>query len=80
MGHERCGTVKSAVDEVEMGHITAVLENINPEIEKRDNFSEDKRTVENEKNVNAVIKNNVLHTIDEIKRNSPIIAEMAKNW
>ncbi len=79
LGHESCGAIKSAIAEVELGNITALLEHIDPAIEMTSNFPEDQRTVENEEYVNAVIKNNVIHTIDHIKTNSPIIAEMAKN-
>lgn len=80
MGHESCGAVKSAIAGVELGNITTMLEHIHPSIEMTGgNFSEDQRTVENEDYVNAVIKNNVLHTIDEIKEDSPIIAELVQN-
>lgn len=79
MGHESCGAIKSAIAGVELGNITAMLKHIDPAIEMTDNFPEDQRTVENKEYVDAVIKNNVLHTIDEIKNNSPIIAEMIEN-
>lgn len=79
MGHESCGAVKSAIAGVELGNITAMLEHIKPAIAMTDNFPEDQRTVENEEYVLEVIKNNVLHTINEIKEDSPIIAEMAEN-
>ena len=78
MGHESCGAVKSAIAGVEMGNITAMLEPIQPAITMTDNFPEDQRTVENKDYVMEVIKNNVLHTINDIKENSPIIAEMAE--
>lgn len=79
MGHESCGAVKSAIAGVELGNITAMLEHIKPAIAMTDNFPEDQRTVENEDYVNNVIKNNVLHTINEIREDSPIIAEMMDN-
>lgn len=76
MGHESCGAVKSAIANVELGNITAMLEHIQPAVEMTDNFPEDQRTIENKEYLNAVIKNNVIHTISEIKEDSPIIAEM----
>lgn len=79
MGHESCGAIKSAIAGVELGNITAMLEHIDPAIEMTDNFPEDQRTVENEEYVLAVIKNNVRHTVNEIKEDSPIIAEMVEN-
>lgn len=79
MGHESCGAVKSAIAGVELGNITGMLEHIKPAIAMSNNFSEGQRTVENDEYVLEVIKNNVLHTINEIKEESPIIAEMAEN-
>lgn len=78
MGHESCGAVKSAIAGVELGNITAMLEPIKPAIAMTDNFPEDQRTLENNEYVMEVIKNNVLHTMNEIKEDSPIIAEMAE--
>lgn len=79
MGHESCGAIKSAIENVELGNITAMLAHIDPAIEMTNNFAEDQRTIKNEEYLNAVIKNNVKHTIDKIKTDSPIIAEMAEN-
>ena len=78
MGHESCGAVKSAIAGVELGNITAMLEHIKPAIEMTSNFPEDQRTIKNEEYVIEVIKNNVLHTVNKIKEESPIIAEMAE--
>jgi len=33
LGHEHCGAIKSAVDNVELGNITALLAKIKPAIE-----------------------------------------------
>ena len=79
MGHEGCGAVKSAIAGVELGNITGMLDHIEPAIEMTDNFPEDQRTVENKNYVSEVTKNNVLHTMGNIKDNSPIIAEMIEN-
>lgn len=79
LGHENCGAVKSAIDNVELGNITAMLEHIKPAVAMTENFPEDQRTVKNNEYVNEVVKNNVRHTTQEIRNNSPIIAEMEKN-
>lgn len=76
MGHQNCGAVKSAIANVELGNITALLEHIEPAIEMTDGFPEDAQTVKNDEYVNAVIENNVLHTIEKIREESPIIAEL----
>ncbi|WP_339609563.1 carbonic anhydrase, partial [uncultured Planktosalinus sp.] len=36
MGHEHCGAVKAAIDDVELGNITGLLANIRPVVEKTD--------------------------------------------
>lgn len=79
LGHESCGAVKSAIAGVELGNITGMLEPIKPAVEMTNNLPEDQRTLENEEYVTQVIKNNVLHTISEIREESPIIAEMVEN-
>lgn len=79
LGHESCGAIKSAISNVELGNITQLLSHIDPAIDMTDNFPEDQRKVENTKYVNAVIRNNVKHTIEKIKSDSDIIAEMANN-
>ncbi|NJY62402.1 carbonic anhydrase [Salinimicrobium sp. CDJ15-81-2] len=76
LGHKNCGAVKSAIEKVELGNITALLNHIEPAIEMTDGFPEDQRNIKNEEYVNAVIKNNVRHTIEEMREKSPIISEM----
>lgn len=79
LGHESCGAVKSAINEVELGNITAMLDHVEPAIEMTDNFPEEQRTIDNKEYVDEVVKNNVLHTMEEIRNNSSIIAEMEQN-
>ncbi|WP_029036595.1 carbonic anhydrase family protein [Salinimicrobium xinjiangense] len=79
MGHEECGAIKSAIAGVELGNISQMLSHIDPALEMTDNFPEDQRTVKNKEYVDAVIRNNVKHTIDKIKSDSDIIAEMVNN-
>lgn len=76
LGHKNCGAVKSAIEEVELGNITELLEHIQPAVEMTDNFPEDQRTIKNEDYVNTVIKNNVRHTIETMRDNSSIISQM----
>lgn len=41
LGHEHCGAIKSAVEGVELGNITALLAKIKPAIESLKDFEED---------------------------------------
>lgn len=78
LGHSSCGAVKSAIDQVKMGNITAMLSNIQPAIALSQNFQSDKSS-NNDAYIDVVAKNNVLHTIEVIKKESPVLNEMLHN-
>lgn len=75
MGHSSCGAVKSAIDDVKMGNITAMLAKIKPAVALSENFEGEKNS-KNEMYTEVVGKNNVLHTLETIKQRSPILKEM----
>ncbi len=74
LGHEHCGAVKAAIDNVKLGNITAMLTKIRPVVESSD-YSGDK-TSSNPEYVHLVCVNNVLNTMEQIRKNSPILKEM----
>ncbi len=76
LGHESCGAIKSAIDNVELGNITAMLSKIKPAIAKSQLFKGEK-TSKNDAFVEYVAKNNVLETIKTIKAKSPVLKEMS---
>lgn len=78
MGHKSCGAVKAAIDDVQMGNITTMLDKIKPAVEMTSNFEGDQSTA-NDEYVTEVVKNNVRHTMDEMRDKSPIIAELERN-
>ena len=78
MGHESCGAVKSAIDDVKLGNITEMLTKIKPAVEMTENYEGD-RTTKNNEYVTNVVNNNVHHTIEQIRKDSPIIRELEKN-
>ena len=75
LGHESCGAIKAAIDNVKLGNITAMLTKITPAVAKSKDFSGDK-TSKDDAYVEYVAKNNVLNTIETIKAKSPILKEM----
>ena len=77
MGHEHCGAVKAAIDNVELGNITPMLSKIKPAVEKVTYDGE--RNSKNEEFVHLVCESNVRNTIDQINQNSPILKQMADN-
>lgn len=77
LGHQHCGAVKSAIDGVELGNITELLSKITPVVDATDESGD--RTSANAEFVAAVTAANVAHTIDRIRHESPILAEMEAN-
>ncbi|MFK7980934.1 MAG: carbonic anhydrase family protein [Saprospiraceae bacterium] len=74
MGHEHCGAVKAAVDDVKLGNITPMLAKIRPAVEAV-TYGGD-RTSKNAAFVQMACESNVKNTIDQIRLNSPILKEM----
>ena len=70
LGHSRCGAIAGAVDGVEMGNLTGLLEKIKPAVEKADaNSDHTHHDILNEKVAYA----NVLNSMEEILERSSII-------
>ncbi len=75
LGHEHCGAVKGAIDHVELGNITAMLENIRPAVAHFTDYAGE-RTSQNDEFVHIVAEQNVRGTIADIREKSPILSEM----
>lgn len=79
MGHEHCGAVKSAIDDVEMGNITALLSNIKPAVERAEESYEGDQSSSNDEYVTEVVNTNVRYTIEQMRERSSIISELERN-
>jgi carbonic anhydrase len=77
MGHQHCGAVKGAIDDVKLGNITNMLSNIKPAVVMSADFAGEK-TSKNEAYVRQVAINNVKNTIAQIRKKSEILNEMEK--
>ena len=77
LGHTQCGAVKGACDHVELGNLTAMLKNLEGVV--ANTAYEGDRSSKNLEFVDRVAKNNVEATIATIKKESPVLAEMATN-
>ena len=75
MGHQHCGAVKGAIDDVHLGNITSMLSNIKPAVAMSQNFIGEKSSG-NEAYVKTVAENNIRHTINQIRAKSEILKEM----
>jgi len=78
MGHQYCGAIKSAIDNVELGNITEMLSKIKPAVAMSQDFAGDKKS-KNDEYVRYVSENNVRHAMQEIRDKSPILKEMELN-
>jgi len=79
LGHESCGAVKAACDGVELGNITAMLDNIMPAVRKSADEVEGEANSSNKEFVAKTVENNVRLTIDRIREKSQILTEMEDN-
>lgn len=79
LGHENCGAVQAACDGVELGNITAMLENIMPAAKQASEEVEGIANSSNKEFVAKTVENNVRLTIERIRKKSLILAEMEQN-
>ena len=78
MGHQHCGAIIGAIDDVRLGNLTTTLSKIKPAIEMSRDYGGEKRS-DNEEFVKLVSVNNVRHAISTIRTQSPILKEMEEN-
>ena len=74
MGHTACGAIKGAIDNAELGNLTGLLAKIKPAVAATTYAGE--RTAKNYAFVDAVARTNVQMTITNIRKDSPVLAEM----
>ncbi|WP_299708304.1 carbonic anhydrase family protein [uncultured Pontibacter sp.] len=74
LGHSKCGAIKGACDHVEMGNLSTLLHKIEPAVSAVE--YEGDRSSKNGEFVEKVAETNVVWTVGEIKKNSPILREM----
>lgn len=78
LGHEACGAVKGACDHVELGNLTALLDEIEPAVEAVEGFEDDQKNSKNKDFVDAVIDKNVRITVANIRERSKVLADLEK--
>jgi carbonic anhydrase len=77
MGHTACGAIKGAIDNAQLGNLTGLLGKIRPAVEATTYTGE--RTSKNYAFVDAVARKNVELSVANIRRDSPVLAEMEAN-
>lgn len=76
LGHESCGAIKSAIDDVHLGNISTLLSKIRPSVASASRDFEGEKTSRNPKFVEAVCEHNVEKALSDIRTRSPILKEM----
>jgi carbonic anhydrase len=77
LGHTACGAVNGACDDAKLGNLTGMLDKIKPAVQAiKVPENPTLRTSANADFVNDVAKKNVELTINNIREQSPVIAEM----
>jgi carbonic anhydrase len=75
LGHQHCGAIKGAIDDVKLGNITAMLSKIKPAVADSQDFQGEKSS-SNPEFMKRVNENNIRHTLSRIRQESPILKEM----
>ncbi len=75
LGHEACGAVKGACDDVKLGNLTKLLAKIKPAIDSVKGY-DGERNSKNKEFVDKVIEANVRKTITDIRKRSDLLASM----
>ncbi len=78
LGHTKCGAVKGACDNVQLGNLTGLIHKIKLAVEQEDTVNEN-RNSGNSIFVEKVAALNVSLSVKNILIHSPIIADMVKN-
>ena len=76
MGHTACGAIKGAIDNVQLGHLSGLLDKIKPAIAATTYGGE--RSSKNDAFVDAVAATNARRTADEIRTRSTVLAALEK--
>src|SRR5207245_8190436 len=74
MGHTAYGAIKGAIDNAELGNLTGLLAKIKPAIQATTYTGE--RSAKNYPFVDAVARKNVELTVADIRRDSPVLADL----
>lgn len=75
LGHEQCGAIMGAIDAVELGNITAMLDKIRPAVNSLSGYEREKAG-SNPEFVRLVAQKNVQLNVAGIRQHSPILQEM----
>jgi carbonic anhydrase len=76
LGHSACGAIKGACDGAKLGNLTVLLAKIRPAVDAVEGFKPEERNSANKEFVEKVVEQNVRQTMKDIRKDSPLLAEM----
>lgn len=77
LGHTGCGAVKGACDDVKLGNLSHLLNKIIPAVKAvSEPKNPEERTSKNSTFVNSVSSKNVEITLENMRKDSPVLAEL----
>ncbi|WP_046746134.1 carbonic anhydrase family protein [Kordia zhangzhouensis] len=80
LGHTSCGAIKGACDHARLGNLTSLINKIEPAVDAvAEPTDESQRNSKNIEFVNNVAIKNVEMTIDNIRKQSPVLAELEED-
>jgi carbonic anhydrase len=79
MGHTACGAIKGAIDNAQLGNLTGLLARIKPAVQATTYTGTGERAASNYSFVDAVARKNVELTLADVRKDSPVLAELAAN-
>jgi carbonic anhydrase len=77
LGHTSCGAIKGAAQGVELGNLTAMLENFDEALEQARAATSGEAETSSSAFIQAAVEENVRQTMKDILARSPVIAELA---
>ena len=75
LGHSSCGAIKGACDDVQLGNLTGMLQNLKPAVDAVEGEKEN-RSSKNVSFVQKVVDMNIKMTVETIKQRSSILKGM----
>lgn len=78
MGHTNCGAIKGACSNVQLNHLTYLLQAIKPAVDQVKQSEKNSFNCNNNLTIDAIAKQNVLDQIALIPKESPVIAALVQ--
>ncbi|MBN4049713.1 carbonic anhydrase [Bacteroidales bacterium AH-315-N07] len=78
LGHTRCGAVKGACEDTQLGKLTGLLDKIKPAVEAIREQNSYNGKSDNSDFLKAVTKQNVVHVMEAIQKESEVLQTMAR--